>query len=159
MSPITWPTCFFFMYICLYIRSVLRRQSRDTNRNIKLTCCILSLRIVNSNVSSVGPLSERKGKRNVREKTLKSQNLQSVMAVHPSCQYGQYIYIQICRYTIPTTAYLKHVLKLKACERTVLTVFKSILSNTFHRVECCRPEDVKIMIFPSSARREPSRCW
>ena len=36
------------------------------------------------------------------------------------------------------------------CERTVLTVLKSILSNTFHRGEGCRrPEDVKIRIFPS----------
>ena len=58
------------------------------------------------------------------------------------------------KYTIQTTAYLKHILRLKACERTVLTVLKSILSNTFHCGECCRrPEDVKIMIFPSSASR------
>ena len=44
------------------------------------------------------------------------------------------------------------------CERTVLTVLKSILSNTFHRGEGCRRlEDVKMRIFPSSARRQPSR--
>ena len=49
---------------------------------------------------------------------------------------------------------------LKVCERTVLTVLKSILSNTFHRGEGCRrPEDVKVTIFPSSARRQPSRRW
>ena len=51
----------------------------------------------------------------------------------------------------------------------VLNVLKSILSNTFHRGEGCRrPEDVKIIrledvkiirIFPSSARRQPSRRW
>ena len=31
---------------------------------------------------------------------------------------------------------------------------------TFHRGEGCRrPEDVKIRIFPSSARQQPSRRW
>ena len=61
MCPITWRTCFLFnVYICVYIRSVLRRQSRDTNQNIKLGCCILPLRIVNSHISSVVPLPERK---------------------------------------------------------------------------------------------------
>ena len=44
--------------------------------------------------------------------------------------------------------YLKHILLLKVCERTVLTVLKSFLCNTFHRGEGCRrPEDVKIRIF------------
>ena len=52
------------------------------------------------------------------------------------------------------TAYLKHILWLNVCERTVLIVLKSILSNIFHR-----GEDVKIRIFPSSARRQPSRRW
>ena len=45
-------------------------------------------------------------------------------------------------------------------KQTVLTVLKSILSNTFHgREGCRRPEDVKIRIFPFSARRQPSRRW
>ena len=64
--------------------------------------------------------------------------------------------------TQPTiyTAYFKHILWLKVCERTVLTVLKSILSNTFHHGEGCRrAEDVEIRIFPSSARRQPSRRW
>ena len=55
------------------------------------------------------------------------------------------------------TAYLKHI---NVCERTVLTVLKSILNNTFHHGEGChRPEDVKIRIFVSSARRQSSRRW
>ena len=43
---------------------------------------------------------------------------------------------------------LKHILCLKVCERTVLTVLKSILSNTLDRGEGCRrPEDVKKLGF------------
>ena len=43
-------------------------------------------------------------------------------------------------------AYLKHILWLKVCERTVLTILKSILSNTFHRGEGCRRhEDVNLL--------------
>ena len=42
----------------------------------------------------------------------------------------------------------------------VLTVLKSILSSTFHgREGCRRHEDMKIRIFPFSARRQPSRRW
>ena len=47
----------------------------------------------------------------------------------------------------PTTDYIYvlHILWLKVCEKTVLTVLKSILSNTFYgREGCRRPEDVKI---------------
>ena len=40
-------------------RSVLRRQSRDTNRNMKRLVPALPIRIVKSNVSSIGPTSER----------------------------------------------------------------------------------------------------
>ena len=40
-------------------RSVLRRQSRDTNRNTKRSVYCMSIRIVWSNVSSIGPSSER----------------------------------------------------------------------------------------------------
>ena len=37
---------------------------------------------------------------------------------------------------------------MSVSERTILTVLKSILSNTFHRREGCnRPEDVKIKFF------------
>ena len=57
------------------------------------------------------------------------------------------------------TAYLKH-LWLKVCERTVLTVFKSFLSNVYQRREgCCRAEDGKILIFTSSGRRQPFLRW
>ena len=43
------------------------------------------------------------------------------------------------------------------CERTVLTVLKSFLSNVYQRREGCRrAEDVKILIFTTSARRQPS---
>ena len=48
-------------------------------------------------------------------------------------------------------AYLKHILWLKVCERTVLTVLKSILSNTFHRGDGCRPEDVKFLVLSTTA--------
>ena len=60
-------------------------------------------------------------------------------------------------------AYVLHIwniLWLNVCEMTVLTVLKSLLSNTFHRGRGCRrPEDVKIRISPFSARRPPSRRW
>ena len=53
--------------------------------------------------------------------------------------------------------YLKHILLLKVCERTVLTVLKSFLSNVYQRREGCRrAEDGKILIFTSSGRRQPS---
>ena len=53
-----------------------------------------------------------------------------------------------------------YVYVLKVCEKTVLTVLKSILSNTLYRGEGCRrPEVVKMRIFPSLARRQPSRRW
>ena len=43
------------------------------------------------------------------------------------------------------------------CERTVLTVLKSFLSNVYQRREVCRrAEDGKILIFTSSGRRQPS---
>ena len=43
------------------------------------------------------------------------------------------------------------------CERTVLTVLKSILSNVYQRREGCRrAEDGKILIFTTSARRQSS---
>ena len=43
------------------------------------------------------------------------------------------------------------------CERTVLTVLKSFLSNVYQRREGCRrAEDGKILIFTSSGRRQPS---
>ena len=55
------------------------------------------------------------------------------------------------------TAYLKHILWLKVCERTVLTVLKSFLSNVYQRREGCRrAENGKILIFTSSGRRQPS---
>ena len=40
-------------------------------------------------------------------------------------------------------------------------LLKSILSNTFHRQDgWCRYEDVKILIFQASGRRQPfRRCW
>ena len=53
--------------------------------------------------------------------------------------------------------YLKHILLLKVCERTVLTVLKSFLSNVYKRREGSRrAEDGKILIFTSSGRRQPS---
>ena len=46
------------------------------------------------------------------------------------------------------------------CERTVLTVLKSFLSNVYQRRESCRrAEDGKILIFTSSGRRQPSWQW
>ena len=43
------------------------------------------------------------------------------------------------------------------CERTVLTVLKSFLSNVYQRREGCRrAEDGKILTFTTSARRQPS---
>ena len=56
--------------------------------------------------------------------------------------------------------YIVHILWLKVCERTVLTVLKSFLSNVYQRQEGCRrAEDGKILIFTSSGRRQPSRPW
>ena len=40
------------------------------------------------------------------------------------------------------------------CEKTVLTVLKSFLSNVYQRRR--RTEDGKILIFTSSGRRQPS---
>ena len=43
------------------------------------------------------------------------------------------------------------------CERTVLIVLKSFLSNVYQRREGCRrAEDGKILIFTTSAQRQPS---
>ena len=43
------------------------------------------------------------------------------------------------------------------CERTVLTVLKSFLSNVYQRREGCRrAEDGKILIFTTSGRRQHS---
>ena len=55
---------------------------------------------------------------------------------------------------------MKHILWLKVCERTVLTVLKSFLSDVYQRREGCRrAEDGKILIFTSSGRRQPSPWW
>ena len=49
------------------------------------------------------------------------------------------------------TANLKHILLLNVCERTVLTVLKSFLSNVYQRrLGCRRAEDGKILMFTSS---------
>ena len=46
------------------------------------------------------------------------------------------------------TAYLKHILWLKVCERTVLTVLNPFLSNVYQRREGCRrAEDGKLSNF------------
>ena len=96
-----------------------------------------------------------RGNRDLKQaRTATAVNKQLNFRVKKKPQTTDYVYIRI--------AYLKHILLLKVCERTVLTVLKSILSiyNTLHRGEGCRrPEDVKIRIFPFSARRQPSRCW
>ena len=42
------------------------------------------------------------------------------------------------------------------CKSTVLTVLKSFLSNVYQRRGCRRAEDGKILIFTTSARRQPS---
>ena len=48
---------------------MLRRQCSDTNQNIKRLVHVLPTQIVNSNVSSVGPSSER----NVPERNVVSE--------------------------------------------------------------------------------------
>ena len=71
-------------------------------------------------------------------------------------------------HTQPTiyTAYLKHILWLKVCERTVLkeTVCRNCIDcwyrNVYQRQEGCRrAEDGKILIFTSPWRPQPSPLW
>ena len=50
------------VYIFIYKRSVLRRQSKDTNRNIKRLVYCRYTDIVKSNVSSIDLSSERNRK-------------------------------------------------------------------------------------------------
>ena len=78
-------------------RSVLRRQSRDTNRNIKKVG-VLPIRIVQSDVSSIGRSSER----NQREKPSlwRRANARNVRLYYPYWHYTnlfifRFIYIYI----------------------------------------------------------------
>ena len=53
-----------------------------------------------------------------------------------------------------------HILWLKVCEVTVLTVLKSFFSNVYERREGCRrAENGDILIFTSSGWRQPSPRW
>ena len=54
---------------------------------------------------------------------------------------------------------MKHIIFMIKSATELYWLFV-ILSNTFHQGEGCRrPEDVKITILPSSARRQPSWRW